>query len=58
MFKLDIQYFVKTHVLTLLVFNYFPTEDLSIRWNIASLIISLILYIARMYRFTSIHLLS
>jgi len=38
---------------TLLVLNYFPAEDLSIWWNVASSIISLISYMTHTHRFTS-----
>ena len=58
MFKPKMQYFVKTICLIMLVLNYFPTEDLSIWWNVASLIISLIFYMTCTYRFTSLSLLT
>jgi len=53
MFKPNTQYFVKSICLTLLVFYCFPVEDLSIWWNVASLIVSLIPYMACTHRFTS-----
>jgi len=51
--KLRLQSYLNSFT-TLLVFNYFPAEDLSIWWNITNLIISLVSYMACMNRFTSV----
>ena len=54
MFKGNMQYFIKSICLTLLVFHCFPAEDLCIWWNVMSFIISLISYTTLSHRFTSV----